>query len=204
MRRYIGIAVFLGLLVVILSFTNTGSALAQGALKPVMAFIINDSANPVPVTGTIGVSPGSSITIDNPTTSPVFVRDVDRVGAREIVSSSIPVSMGGGAGSCSAAIVVPDGKRLVIEHMSAILQLEVPNRGISIGLIHPGAANFFVTVPAIAQGVVTSIATSYNLGIASQQMHVYSDSDVRVCVGLSSASNETLRVAINGYLTDRE
>ena len=40
MRRYIGIAVGLGLVLVILAVTNAGPALAQGAIKPVMAFIV--------------------------------------------------------------------------------------------------------------------------------------------------------------------
>ena len=48
MRRYLGIAVGLGLLLAVLSLTTAGSALAQ-TFKPVMAFIVNDSANPVPV-----------------------------------------------------------------------------------------------------------------------------------------------------------
>ena len=50
MRRYIAIAVGLGLLLVVLTVTNAGPALAQGALKPISALIVNDSANPVPVT----------------------------------------------------------------------------------------------------------------------------------------------------------
>jgi hypothetical protein len=50
MRRYLGICVGLGLVIVVLSATNAGPALAQGALKPVMAFIVNDSAHPVPTT----------------------------------------------------------------------------------------------------------------------------------------------------------
>ena len=50
MRRYLGIGVGLGLLLVVLAVTNAGPALAQGPFKPVMAFIINDSAHPVPVT----------------------------------------------------------------------------------------------------------------------------------------------------------
>ena len=49
MRRYIGIAVGLGLLLVLAATTAT-PALAQGPLKPVQAEIVNDPANPVPVT----------------------------------------------------------------------------------------------------------------------------------------------------------
>lgn len=48
MRRYLGIAVALGFLLVVLSVTSAGPALAQ-TFKPLMAFIVNDSSNPVPV-----------------------------------------------------------------------------------------------------------------------------------------------------------
>ena len=41
MRRYLGIAVGLGLLVIMLSATNAGPAMAQ-TFKPVMALITND------------------------------------------------------------------------------------------------------------------------------------------------------------------
>ena len=50
MKRYIGVAIGLGLLLVVLALTSAGPALAQGAIKPIMAFIVNDRANPVPVT----------------------------------------------------------------------------------------------------------------------------------------------------------
>jgi hypothetical protein len=50
MRRYLTIAVGLGLLLVALSVTSAGPALAQGPLKPVLALIINDRSQPVPVT----------------------------------------------------------------------------------------------------------------------------------------------------------
>ena len=49
MRRYIGPLVGVGLIAVGLSVTTDMPAFAQGALKPIMAFIVNDDSSPVPV-----------------------------------------------------------------------------------------------------------------------------------------------------------
>ena len=53
MRRYIGLAVGVGLVVAALSASGALPAAAQEKFKPVLAMIINDATQPVPVTGTI-------------------------------------------------------------------------------------------------------------------------------------------------------
>jgi hypothetical protein len=159
-----------------------------------MAFIVNDSANPVPVS-----------VVANPDTSPVRARDVDGIGAREVVSQRLLVNMGGGAGSCSSPLDVPEGKRLVVEHISASLSIPAPARALSVSLAHVGGTNAFVVAPAIDKGVVPIApgVADRNVGIVSQQLHVYSDEDVVVCVGLSDGVSLTVAVMVNGYLTDR-
>jgi hypothetical protein len=49
MRRYVAIAAGTALIAVVLSVTGPLPAFAQGALKPLMALIVNDASNPVPV-----------------------------------------------------------------------------------------------------------------------------------------------------------
>jgi hypothetical protein len=107
--------------------------------------------------------------------------------------------MGGGSGNCGGLIDVPEGKRLVVEHLSARLFVAAPSRPLSIGIRPPDALSTLVNVPVINQGLVGADS----VGIASQQMHVYSDVDVEACVGLSAPSGATVAVEVNGYLTDR-
>ena len=107
--------------------------------------------------------------------------------------------MAGGSGNCAGLIDVPEGKRLVVENLSASLFITAPNRPLSIGLTRNNGEESFINIPVIDKGVVGS----FNVGIASQQMHVYSDVDVEVCVQLSAPSNANVTVKVNGYLTDR-
>jgi hypothetical protein len=91
MRRYLGICVGLGLFLSVLSATTAGPALAQGPLKPVMAFIVNDSAHPVPTT-----------TIDEPTVTCTAV--LGGLGA-----GSTPFNEGGQLGAEPNDFVCPPG-----------------------------------------------------------------------------------------------
>jgi hypothetical protein len=65
MRRYVGIAAGTALVAAVLSVTGALPALAQGALKPLMALIVNDVNNPVPVV--IQNSSSASATLLGPT-----------------------------------------------------------------------------------------------------------------------------------------
>src|SRR6478752_5218909 len=93
MRRYIGIAGGLGLVVAALSATGALPAAAQGPAKTVLSLIVNDATQPVPVTGTVNatvtqpltLAPGQTVNfpsnatvhIGNPSDNPVFVRDLN-------------------------------------------------------------------------------------------------------------------------------
>ena len=48
-RRYVVVGAGLGFAAAALSMTNAAPALAQGALKPLSALIVNDATQPVPV-----------------------------------------------------------------------------------------------------------------------------------------------------------
>jgi hypothetical protein len=92
-----GIAVGLGVLLIVLSVTNAGPALAQ-TFKPVMSMIVNDSEHPVPVTGS------------------VVVRDADAPALQPFRASTLLVTESPGA--VKLVTVVPAGKRLVVEDIS--------------------------------------------------------------------------------------
>ena len=77
-----------------LSLTSAGQAIAQGALKPVLALIVNDASRPVP-----------TASVDEPGRVPF---SHDQVGEC-------------GAATCSMQFpAVPEGKRLVILHVSVV------------------------------------------------------------------------------------
>jgi hypothetical protein len=129
MRRYVGIAVGLGLLLVILSFTNAGPALAQGAVKPVQSFIVNGSANPVPV----------RVVAPPPTTTTVCTLQLDLflTGGQPILSNgqrSKPVSLV----ECPAGVTVIDVSRILYlpdlnENASALTSLSVSKYRLTVG-----------------------------------------------------------------------
>ncbi len=99
-RRYVVLAGGVGLVSATVSMTSTGSALAQGALKPLSALIVNDATQPIPVA-----------VLNQPEREPYSYDDV---------------------GECNVANcffsypTVPDGKRLVILHVSGIARADAP------------------------------------------------------------------------------
>jgi len=91
-RRYVSLAAGIGLIVAVLVATSTGSALAQGALKPLSALIINTSSQPVPVLDVNGRTPFSHDDVGECNDSNCFF----------------------------AFPEVPQGKRLVVLHVGGI------------------------------------------------------------------------------------
>src|SRR6185436_261139 len=143
MRRYIGLAVGVGLVVAALSASGALPAAAQGPFKPMLSLIINDATQPVPVTGTIngtvnatltepltlapgqtvGLVGGSTVNIGNTSDNPVLVR--------ELKSARVPVSVFNfcqfsGFECHKDLYTVPSGSHLAIEHVSMDGQLFNP------------------------------------------------------------------------------
>jgi hypothetical protein len=61
-QRYFALAGSLVVLAIVVTVTSAGSAIAQGAIKPVEALIVNGLSNPVPVR-TVPVTAGSGGTL---------------------------------------------------------------------------------------------------------------------------------------------
>jgi hypothetical protein len=105
MKRYIGVAIGLGLLLVVLALTSAGPALAQGAIKPIMAFIVNDRANPVPVV----------VTNDTPA-PPALVKCTRDLGGGSSPDPIIPAVGGGWFNvitiDCPAGVTALDVQRV--------------------------------------------------------------------------------------------
>ncbi|AMY10723.1 hypothetical protein LuPra_03962 [Luteitalea pratensis] len=80
MRRYVGIAAGTALVAAVLSVSGALPALAQGALKPLAALIVNDESHPVPVL------------VTNTTSTPDLVKcslDIGSVGGTDPIATSV-------------------------------------------------------------------------------------------------------------------
>lgn len=78
---------------------------------------------PLPVTGTVTVNNApTSTTIDNPATNPVLVRSVDGELREPVQFRGVTTSFTGSTGA-TTFVTVPADKMLVIEHVSASINL---------------------------------------------------------------------------------
>jgi hypothetical protein len=136
LKNHLIAAAVLSVLAVIGTIMNSHQAAAQGPPNGLAVNIVNPVPLPVSgtVTGNVGVTgtvaatqsgtwnvsvngtPG--ILIANPATNPVFIRNVDEPG-RQPYSEDV-VSFCNGSNCVSSFSPVPQGKRLVIEHVGGL------------------------------------------------------------------------------------
>jgi hypothetical protein len=196
-------ATALGVIAIGLSAHGATAALAQGALKPLEALIVNGPSAPVPVVGTVAVTgfPGA-ITVNNPASNPVLVRDVSSLSPVEILVKQITMS-GGSTCATQDVYTVPDGKRFVIEHLSVEMSLPSQQRPVSVTLEKqiPGTFADIDVVPAQFMGSIN--ANTRDLYVADHQTKVYVSSGEHVffvwCRNEGGNSGEA-DLAMAGYL----
>jgi hypothetical protein len=110
----------------------------------------NSSSNPVPVSGSVRIDPSSNtVQLGNPANSPGLVEDVGAPG-RIAFQKEVDVNFTAGDDHTSNFILVPAGKRLVIEFVSA--GWVIPNGQkilqVSIETIFQGHDAFHFVAPA--------------------------------------------------------
>ena len=141
--RGFAVAASVGAVVLVLSATSAGPALAQ-TFKPVMAMIINDSAHPVPV-----------VDVGTPAPAPEpFQHEV---------SSFVPSSL---------VVHVPEDKRLVIEFYSGTAATQVPCATAAIAIRTDLGGNSMqhrVLATLVEQGQ----PSDFNQYTVSQQVRLY-------------------------------
>jgi hypothetical protein len=134
MRRYVVIAAGTGLIAAVLSVTGALPVLAQGALKPLAALIVNDESSPVPVrvtnptapvTGSLAPSkPSDLVTLQGRTTACGGNRGT--VADTQVLSTGIQ------------PFVIPAGQVLVITGMGLRTRFDVPTlTALRFGLSFP-------------------------------------------------------------------
>ena len=176
-RHYVTAAAGLGALVAVLTLTSAGTAISA-PVKEMMAFITNDETTPVPV------------------------RSVAHDGNKDIFAYEAKLGWGSAAYDCSSEIVVPAGKRLVVEHVSVQTSLVGDDRLVSVHLRPTGLGDnrILVAVPPVYGGQAIA-----NVFAASQPMRVYLDSNFAMC-GLKSQATAPAFFSgmIWGYLVDAQ
>jgi len=107
-----------------------GSTVAWGAGQtppsaPVT--VVNTTANPVPVTGTIGLSGTANVTVTNTGSNPLPVVTLN-LDDSVLNAFQTRVLFGGGNPQSDKEFTVPTGKRLVIQSITATVEIGVGQR----------------------------------------------------------------------------
>ena len=147
---------------------------------------------PLPVTGAIGLAPGSAVTVANPATNPVPVN---------IDSGREPFEVRGVLGSATSVAVadlvqVPAGKLLVIEHVSA---------GLNVGSSATQATSNLHIVNAFLNDFVGCVPAGSNalnhLLVCSSQTKVYVPAGDKVQFAANALDSDGINgeVFVSGY-----
>jgi hypothetical protein len=171
--RFLAVTASVGAVVLLLSFTSAGPAVAQ-TFKPVMSFIVNDAAHPVPV-----------VDVGTPAPAEVFQHQV---------SSFVPASL---------SLTVPEGKRLVLEFYSGAAGTGVPC-AMAAMTIATNLAGESLQHKLLAVPVVLGQASDFNQYTISQQVRLYAAPGTLVQFAASTSPQcpADFTGVASGYLID--
>lgn len=177
-------------------------------------------ATPLPVTGNVGISgtanvnitnttlpvtvqnPTTGVTVNNGPTAPVPVENMDNPAyqpfQREIDWTNDPTQMGG-----SGSFIVPEGKRLVIEQISAQIGLAAGQAwafSVSTTVNNTTASHRFI----VTQSPITSGGDYQIVYYVDRLVRIYADPGTTVTVDVQNtlAGNGRGWSAVSGYLVD--
>ena len=183
LKNYVLGAIGCGVIGILLSATNAGPALAQGVLKPIEARIINTADDPVPVVGNVSL-----------TNAP----------ASQPFECKVTITTAALTATDVCGDPVPSGKRLVVEHLSALgsgpngrrasIYLEEAVGGLGNPTVH-AALNFEF-----------SSALGNDILVAGQPVRLYIEAGNQARVGVIANQGQEppllLGVTVIGYLVD--
>ena len=168
------------------------STAAHGQPKPTVT-VINPVTSPVNARITNTVVP---VEVSNADPIPVSVPDSE--ATRQIFERAVNISLSGEISDCNSAdtVAIPEGKRLVIEYLSASGQVAAPAEIVRVMLRHPSFPDFLLNLPAGK----TAPGDGVNYSAAGQYVHVYSDENLWACAAASDQTSGAVQVNIVGYL----
>ena len=209
----------LGFMILAGSLAFSGSHASQAAPADKDVVVVNTSANPVPVQvqgtpnvniakmPTIGIDTSrNTVQVGNTTASPVLVRDVDNP-ARQPFQAGVNVTLNQPtAAFVQTVAIVPAGKRLVIEYVSAIADVPVDQKVVISVLCQNLSASravshvFPVTPQGTFPGPIDRLVAS-----ESTRIYVEPEDSVNFIVNRNSAAGTAnCLFSISGYLVDAQ
>lgn len=179
----------------------------------VNASITNNSVNSVPITGKVGIN--GNVTVVNPldasgNATPVITRDADNAARQPFVATcTLGVLPNSPRAACSNSsgsgeITVPDGKRLVIEYVSAELLLTAEKA--SVFRIQYASGGRFGWTASFAPQDTGPIAIGVETFVVSAPTRLYADAASKIdCSAMALTpqdffQNEPGDCTISGYL----
>jgi len=195
----------------------TELAVAAGPPDGLQVNVVNMPANPVPVTGsvtgTVGLAPGSSVSIAN--TPTVTLGSPIPLPTTALIKQPIQVEGGGsvtGLGLNSTLYVVPAGKRLIVEHFSSeagMVSGTTVNRyllGVAPDPGNPSTVNFAHFIAPTFSSPCGTCASGQVEVVASQPIRMYVEAGQALVVGVafsgSVGPSGFAFLSVSGYLID--
>jgi hypothetical protein len=194
-KKYLITAISFVMLLAAFVFSGPLAGSSFGAPPPGEVKVINTSTQPVPTV--ITNTPTTKIKTD--ADNPIFVQDVDNP-ARQPFQQKMNFNLADGFSEvCMPIATVPAGKRLVIEYVSA--KVNIPGgqklRALNVftNLNGDFAYHFLVPTPTGA----------FNEYVAGQQVRLYADPNTQVNICASRDTGDGIapvQATISGYLVD--
>lgn len=197
MRRYVALAAGTGLIAAVLSVTGGLPALAQGALKPLAALIVNDVNNPVPVV--IQNPSSASPTLLGPTkASQLVTLTSTRAPCPGLSANSAYVwDQRVNADGSVTPFSIPAGMVLVVTGLDW-------RQGLALGANR--AEEIFVFASSVAPGglLINSVsggsdgATGANVAVTG----VVAKAGMQLCWGVNSSNLGSSNAVLHGFLAE--
>ena len=205
-----GLSLLIGAIALVTPHATPGQSddTTVGPVKPVK--VVNTPDEPVPVTGIttitgdISLAPGTSVAINNTPNvnvvntadAPVLERDVDNPARQPFQSST----------NFPSSFMVPGGKRLVIEFLSARVAFPEPCRmsDLTLSTVAGGQGAVYYFFPNTIDPVLRARAV-----VVNQETRIYADPGTQVavngergCFAGGTLDDYIGTVTISGYLVD--
>ncbi|MGE0132034.1 MAG: hypothetical protein AB7U82_28465 [Blastocatellales bacterium] len=202
-RNYFFAAAGFSIVMITLWLTSAGQAIAQSGFSLVK--VINPTTEPVPsqITNqpTVKLASGTGVTVNNRESNPVLTQNVND-GVTPFHQSASGTFINGSI-SGSGIIVVPSGKRLVIEFASVFANVppgqNVFQAGLSTEIKGERVQHF------LSRDVQGPHAGGADMFTASQSLRLYADGGTAIIFSVARSSADgsgSFAVTISGYLID--